>query len=72
VFARSPPVARDRRGTGGANWPPGELVDQKREVEESGLFEDVAVRPFEWDVGYDADGYIALLSTFSSHIAIEP
>jgi SAM-dependent methyltransferase len=55
----------------GANWPPGELVDNKQEIEESGLFEDVVVRPFEWDVSYDADGYIALLSTFSSHIAMK-
>jgi SAM-dependent methyltransferase len=56
----------------GANWPPGELVDNQQEVEESGVFEAVTVRHFEWDTSYDAEGYIALLSTFSSHIAMEP
>ena len=30
------------------------------------MFEAFAVRRFEWDTSYDAEGYIALLSTFSS------
>ena len=41
--------------------PPGELVDNKQEVEESDLFEDVSVRHFEWDTSYDGEGFVALL-----------
>jgi hypothetical protein len=32
----------------------------------------VAVRQFDWEVRYDADGYLRLLDTFSSHIAMQP
>jgi hypothetical protein len=46
--------------------------DNKREVEDSGLFDDVTLRHFEWDITYDAEGYVALLGTFSSHIAMAP
>lgn len=55
------------------NWPrPGELADHRRELEESGRFEAVEVRHFDWEMTYDADSYIALLDTFSGHIAMEP
>jgi len=30
------------------------------------------VRHFDWEVTYDADGYIRLLDTFSGHIAMQP
>jgi hypothetical protein len=30
----------------------------------------VAVRQFDWEVSYDADGYIGLLDTFSGHITM--
>ena len=29
------------------------------------------VGQYDWEVGYDADGYIDLLETFSGHIAME-
>lgn len=51
---------------------PGELPDQREDIEASGLFEPALVRHFDWEVTYDADGYIGLLDTFSGHIAMEP
>ncbi len=49
---------------------PGELPDARREIEDSGLFGDVQIRQFGWEVSYDAESYIALLDTFSGHIAM--
>jgi SAM-dependent methyltransferase len=51
---------------------PGELLDKREEIERSGLFNDVVVRHFDWEVVYDADGYLRLLDTFSGHIAMKP
>jgi len=51
---------------------PGELPDERAEFEATGLFEDVQVRQFDWEISYDADGYVGLLETFSGHIAMEP
>jgi SAM-dependent methyltransferase len=51
---------------------PGELPDDRGEIERTGLFDVVAVRQFDWEVRYDADGYLRLLDTFSSHIAMQP
>ncbi len=57
----------------GAAYPrPGELPEQREDIETSGLFEPVLVRQFGWEVTYDADGYIRLLDTFSGHIAMQP
>ncbi len=56
-----------------AVWPrPGQLQDQRAEIEGTGLFEDVRVRQFDWEITYDAESYIDLLETFSDHIAMEP
>lgn len=56
----------------GATWPrPGELPDRTAEIEASGRFTVTRVRQFDWERRYDADGYIALLNTFSGHIAME-
>lgn len=49
---------------------PGEVPDATAEIEGSGLFDDVAVRQFDWEVVYDAAGYLELLDTFSGHIAM--
>jgi SAM-dependent methyltransferase len=49
---------------------PGELPDSRADIEASGLFTDVAVRRYDWEVCYDAGGYLALLDTFSGHIAM--
>jgi SAM-dependent methyltransferase len=54
-----------------AGWPPpGELPDQRAQIEASGLFEDVTVRHFDWETTYTAEEYIRLLDTFSGHIAM--
>lgn len=50
---------------------PGELPDESAEIVASGLFDVVDVRQFDWEIEYDADGYIDLLNTFSGHIAME-
>jgi SAM-dependent methyltransferase len=49
---------------------PGELPDLRADIEASGLFGDVTVRHFDWEIRYDADGYLRLLDTFSGHIAM--
>ena len=49
---------------------PGQLPEQRSEVEASGLFEVVDVAQFDWEISYDADRYIDLLNTFSGHIAM--
>lgn len=49
---------------------PGELDDQRDEIEASGLFNVLEVRQYDWETIYDADGYIDLLNTFSGHIAM--
>jgi len=55
----------------GTVWPrPGELEECRGEIEASGLFEVVHLRHFDWERVYDAEGYIALLNTFSGHIAM--
>jgi SAM-dependent methyltransferase len=52
--------------------PPDEIPDDRAEIEASGPFEDVQVRRYVWETSYTADGYVALLDTFSGHIAMEP
>jgi SAM-dependent methyltransferase len=56
-----------------AAWPrPGELDDHRDEIERTGMFTDVHVRHVDWETVMDADRYIALLDTFSGHIAMRP
>jgi SAM-dependent methyltransferase len=50
---------------------PGELREQGAEIEASGLFEVLAIRHLDWERVYDAESYVALLRTFSGHIAME-
>jgi SAM-dependent methyltransferase len=52
--------------------PPEEKPDSSAEFDASGLFTTVAVRRYVWACRYTADEYIALLNTFSGHIAMEP
>jgi SAM-dependent methyltransferase len=55
----------------GAHGPaPGELPDDRREIEGSGLFEDVVIRHFDWEVVYEAEGYVRQLEAFSRLIAM--
>jgi SAM-dependent methyltransferase len=53
---------------GTARHRPGELPDERADIEASGLFEVVDVRHYGWERGYDAEEYIELLSTFSGHL----
>jgi SAM-dependent methyltransferase len=50
---------------------PGELRELGAEIEASGLFEAPAIVHFDWERVYDAESYVALLRTFSGHIAME-
>ena len=50
---------------------PGQLPDSRGEIEASGCFDVVAVRHFDWEIGYNADEYLRLLDTFSNHIAMK-
>lgn len=61
----------------GENWsgdwpppPPDLMSDEREEIEASGLFDDVTVRRYVWDAVYTAEQYIAVISTFSGHIAM--
>jgi SAM-dependent methyltransferase len=49
---------------------PENLPDHREEIEATGLFTDVAVRRFDWEITYTAEEYIRLLDTFSGHIAM--
>ena len=51
--------------------PPEDISDEAAEIASSGLFENVQVRRYLWETLYTADEYIALLDTFSGHIAME-
>lgn len=62
----------ESRPEGAGYFRPGELPDQREDIEASGLFEPALVRHFDWEVTYDADGYLRLLDTFSGHIAMQP
>jgi SAM-dependent methyltransferase len=51
--------------------PPEQIPDDAAEIEASGLFEDIHVRRYVWERFYTAEDYIALLNTFSGHIAMD-
>jgi SAM-dependent methyltransferase len=71
IFARLQDVY-DEIGEGmppGETGPaPGEVPDDRAEIEASGLFGDVIVRQLDWETSYTAAEYIRLLDTFSGHI----
>jgi hypothetical protein len=46
------------------------MCDEREVLEASGLFEDVAIRRYIWETARTTEQCIALISTFSSHIAI--
>jgi SAM-dependent methyltransferase len=48
------------------------LRDGRAEIEASGLFTDVTLRRFDWEIRYTADEYIRLLDTFSSNLSMAP
>jgi SAM-dependent methyltransferase len=49
---------------------PGELPDDREEIETSGFFEVIETRQYDWETILDAESYIDLLNTFSGHIAM--
>jgi len=52
-------------------WPtPDQLQDSREEILATGLFTDVVVRLYDWELEYDSESYIDLLNTFSGHIAM--
>ena len=54
-------------------WPPvkpQDVPDERAEIEASSLFTVVGVRRYVWETRYTSDQYVALLSTFSGHIAM--
>ncbi|MGA5758468.1 class I SAM-dependent methyltransferase [Nonomuraea bangladeshensis] len=55
-------------------WPPpeDEVDPTAAEFAASGRFTVVAARRYLWALRYTADAYLALLDTFSGHIAMEP
>jgi SAM-dependent methyltransferase len=57
---------------GWESYTPQTLPDSRAEIEASGLFTDVAIRRFDWEISYTARDYIRLLDTFSGHIAMKP
>jgi SAM-dependent methyltransferase len=63
-------IGEGKRG----EWPPPapeQIPDEVSEIEATGLFEGVQVRRYVWETQYTADEYIALLDTFSGHIAMD-
>lgn len=52
--------------------PPDQLPGLGEAFEASGLFDVVGVRRYLWAIRYTAEEYLALLDTFSGHIAMEP
>jgi SAM-dependent methyltransferase len=50
---------------------PASLPDSRAEIEASGLFDEVTVRRFDWEIRYTAEAYIRLLETFSSNLTME-
>jgi SAM-dependent methyltransferase len=55
---------------GGVFAKPDTLASAEGEITASGLFPDILVRRFDWEISYTADSYIRLLETFSSNLVI--
>ncbi|MBO0834906.1 MAG: class I SAM-dependent methyltransferase [Actinobacteria bacterium] len=51
---------------------PGNLPTERAAIEGSGLFAVTMAKEFIWVLDYTVDEYLALLDTFSSHIAMAP
>ncbi len=57
--------------TAGTPPPPGELPARiPDEMRATGRFDEIAVRHYPWTETYDAARYVALMRTFSNHIAL--
>ena len=49
-----------------------EVGDLRAQMEESGLFREIEVRRYRWDVEYTADEWVDVLRTYSPNIARDP
>jgi SAM-dependent methyltransferase len=56
---------------GPLQWPHEVSEPVKAEIEQTGLFGEVTVRRYCWDVTYDAASYLRLLDTYSNHRILE-
>lgn len=52
-------------------WPHEVAEPVRAEIEQTGLFGEVTVRRYCWDVSYDAASYLRLLDTYSNHRILE-
>ena len=50
---------------------PDEVSGRVEDVDKTGLFDEVTVRKYPWEVEYDAASYVRLLSTYSGHIDLD-
>jgi SAM-dependent methyltransferase len=51
---------------------PDTLESHAAEITASGLFTDIAIRRFDWEIRYTADAYIRLIETFSTNLSMRP
>jgi len=42
------------------------------EIAASGLFTDISIRRFDWEIRYTAEAYIRLIETFSTNLSMRP
>ncbi len=63
----APDLTRDYRPLPG----PEDVEDQSDGLESTGLFGEVEVRRYSWDLEYDAASYIRVLNTYSGHRDLE-
>jgi SAM-dependent methyltransferase len=70
IYAReAPELARRRK----ALPPPDEVsFAAKDDIDRAGLFGEVTIRTYRWDLAYDATAYLDLLGTYSDHLAVDP
>lgn len=52
-------------------WPDEVGEPVRAEIEQNGLFGEVTVRRYCWDVAYDTASYLRLLSTYSGHRVLD-
>jgi SAM-dependent methyltransferase len=61
----------DPKTLAGRPPPPDAVGDWSDEIEASGLFRNVAVRRYVWDIVYTADEYLSVIDTYSWHRALK-
>jgi SAM-dependent methyltransferase len=64
-------VPDDPKTKAGPPSHPDEIGDLRDEIDASGVFRNVGVRRYLWNAIYTADDYVALLSTYSGHLALD-